>query len=39
LNDGVDASAISAKYQDGILQVSIPKREKSAPEVKEIAVQ
>ena len=38
LTDNVDASQVSAKYTDGILLLTIPKKEKAAPEVKEIPV-
>ena len=38
LNDETDTTQITARYQDGILMVFIPKKEKSAVEAKEIAV-
>ena len=38
LNDSIDASQISAKYNEGILSVTLPKKEKSTPDVKTIDV-
>lgn len=38
LNDKIDVSAISAKYTDGILNISLPKKENVEPTVKEIAI-
>ncbi|RYE24215.1 MAG: Hsp20/alpha crystallin family protein [Sphingobacteriales bacterium] len=38
LNDKVNASAIAAKYEDGILNVSLPKNELTQPESQVITV-
>jgi HSP20 family protein len=38
LNDKIDASKIAAKYADGVLVVTLPKKENSEPEVHEISV-
>ncbi len=38
LNEKVDMSAISAKYTDGILNVSLPKKENAEVPVKEIVI-
>ncbi len=38
LNEKVDTTKISAKYADGILTVSLPKKEVSEPTAQEIAV-
>jgi HSP20 family protein len=38
LNDKIDSSAISAKYNDGVLELSLPKKETAAPETHEIPV-
>lgn len=38
LNDKIDASAISAKYLDGVLQVTLPKKEQTETGAKEINV-
>ena len=38
LNDKVDAGKISAKYTDGVLVVSLPKKEVSEPAAHEITV-
>lgn len=38
LNDKTDASKITAKYTDGVLVVSIPKKEVNEPATHEIAV-
>ena len=38
LNDKVDAAKISAKYADGVLVVTLPKKEVSEPAAFEIAV-
>ncbi len=38
LNDKIDISAISAKYTDGILNITLPKKENVEPTVKEIAI-
>ena len=38
LNDKVDAGKISAKYADGVLVVTLPKKEVSEPATLEIAV-
>jgi len=38
LNDKVENGKISAKYADGILVVSLPKKENSEPEKQEISV-
>lgn len=38
LNEKVDTGKISAKYTDGILEVSLPKKEVSEPAQQEIAV-
>ena len=39
LNDKVDASGISARYSDGVLNVSIPKKEQAETRTQEINVQ
>ena len=38
LNDKVDATNISAKYADGILNISLPKKEVSEPATHDIQV-
>jgi HSP20 family protein len=38
LNDKIDTSGISAKYTDGILNISLPKKEVAEPTKQEIAV-
>lgn len=38
LNEKVDTGKISAKYEDGILVVSLPKKEVSEPALQEIVV-
>ncbi len=38
MNDKVDTTRISAKYTDGVLLVTLPKKEESAPATHEIAV-
>ena len=38
LNDKVDAGKIAAKYADGVLVVTLPKKENSEPEKHEISV-
>ncbi|MBX2905953.1 MAG: Hsp20/alpha crystallin family protein [Taibaiella sp.] len=38
MNEKVDATKISAKYADGILTVSLPKKEQSEPTTHEITV-
>lgn len=38
LNDKVDVQAISAKYADGVLNISLPKKENVEPTVKEISI-
>lgn len=38
LNDKVDISGISAKYTDGILAVTLPKKDIAKPEKQEISV-
>lgn len=38
LNEKVDTAAISAKYNDGVLLITLPKKEVSAPATHEIAV-
>ncbi len=38
LNEKIDTSKISAKYTDGILSISLPKKEVSEPATTEIAV-
>lgn len=38
LSDKVDTSKISAKYADGILMVSLPKKEAAEPSAHEISV-
>ena len=38
LNDKVDAASIAAKYADGILNISLPKKEVSEPTTHEISV-
>ncbi|TAD81465.1 MAG: Hsp20/alpha crystallin family protein [Bacteroidetes bacterium] len=39
LNDKVNAEAIAAKYEDGLLKVLLPKKAAAKPEVKQISVQ
>lgn len=36
--NGIDVEHISAKYDDGVLQLTLPKQEKKAPEGKRIAI-
>jgi HSP20 family protein len=38
LNDKIDSGAISAKYNDGVLELSLPKKENVTPETQEIPV-
>ncbi len=38
LDESVDTTAITAKYQDGVLEVSMPLKEGAAAEKREIAV-
>jgi HSP20 family protein len=38
LNDKIDTGKIAAKYADGILEVSMPKKENSEPATHEISV-
>ena len=38
LNDKIDATKISAKYADGILNITLPKKEVSEPTTQEINV-
>ena len=38
LNDKIDSSKISAKYADGILSITLPKKEVSEPTAHEISV-
>jgi HSP20 family protein len=38
LNDKIDAGKIAAKYSDGVLVVTLPKKENSESEVHEISV-
>ncbi len=38
LNEKIDATAIAAKYNDGILVVTLPKKEVEEPTAKEITV-
>ena len=38
LNDKIEAGKIAAKYTDGVLVVTLPKKENSEPEVHEISV-
>lgn len=38
LNEKIDAANIGAKYADGVLVVTLPKKEVATPEVHEIAV-
>lgn len=38
LSDKVNADAIEAKYEDGVLKVHIPKREEQQPSTKQIAI-
>lgn len=38
MNDKVDTSKISAKYNEGILQVTLPKKETTEPSIHEISV-
>lgn len=38
LNEKVDTAAISAKYNDGVLLITLPKKEASTPAAHEIAV-
>ena len=39
LNDTVDANNISAKYEDGILHITLPKKPEAQREIKAIEVQ
>lgn len=39
LNDKIDVAAINATYENGILTVSLPKKEKEEPKAVSIAVQ
>lgn len=39
LNENIDASAISATYQNGILHIGLPKKEKEAAKAVSISVQ
>src|SRR5690606_24740733 len=39
LNDTVDANNISAKYEDGILHITLPKNPEAQREIKAIEVQ
>ncbi len=36
--NGIDTENISAKYEDGVLKLTLPKQEKKAPEGKKIAI-
>jgi HSP20 family protein len=38
LNDKIDTTSINAKYADGILTVTLPKKEEAAPENKTINI-
>lgn len=38
LNEKIEASGINAKYTDGVLEVTLPKKEHTAPETQEITV-
>lgn len=38
MNDKVDAGKIAAKYNDGILQITLPKKENAEPTTHEISV-
>jgi HSP20 family protein len=38
LNEKIETSGINAKYTDGILEVTLPKKENTAPETQEITV-
>lgn len=38
LNEKIDVAAITAKYAEGILNISLPKKENVEPSVKEIAI-
>jgi HSP20 family protein len=38
LNDKIDTNAINAKYNDGILELNLPKKENTSPDTREITV-
>ena len=38
IDEGVDANAVSAKYENGILQITLPKKEEVKLQPKEISV-
>jgi HSP20 family protein len=38
LNDKIESGNINAKYTDGVLEVTLPKKENTAPETQEIKV-
>lgn len=38
LNDKIDTTGINAKYTDGVLEVTLPKKENAAPVTQEIPV-
>ena len=38
LNDKIDTAGINAKYNDGILEITLPKKENTAPATQEITV-
>ncbi len=38
LNEKIETSGINAKYTDGVLEVTLPKKENTAPETQEISV-
>jgi HSP20 family protein len=39
LDDKINTEAIEAKYEDGILKITLPKKEEVKPEVKQISIQ
>lgn len=38
LNEKIEVAGINAKYTDGVLEVTLPKKENTAPETQEITV-
>jgi HSP20 family protein len=39
LDEKINSEAIEAKYEDGILKITLPKKEEVKPEVKQISIQ
>ena len=37
--DGVDAAGISAKYENGVLQLTLPKQQQVLPETRKLAIE